>query len=418
MSTLLSINNYHYYRGGAETVFLEHNRMFAGAGWNVVPFAMHHDKNLPTPWSQHFIEEIEFGKDYSLAQRLRRMPKVIYSFEARRKLDGLISMTRPDISHAHNIYHHISPSILGLLRSRGIPVALTLHDLKIACPAYSMLSHGGICERCRGGHLHQVVLNRCIKGSVALSGVVMLEAILHKLLGSYRHCVDRFVVPSRFYMEKLTQWGMPADRFRHVPNFVDATQYRPDAGSGSGFVYFGRLSREKGVATLIRAAAAARSTLTIVGTGPQEGELRALAASLGTDIRFLGYQTGEALHAAIRGARAVVLPSEWYENAPMSILEAHALGKPVIAANIGGIPELIHEGETGVTFESGNVDALGNVLQAVSGWSQAAVTRMGQQARRRVEVDFSPQRYCERIDAVYREMGVKALPFGAAAVPA
>ena len=151
MATLLSINNYYYYRGGAETVFLEHNRMFDAAGWSVVPFAMKHPQNLPTPWSRHFVEEIEFGQDYSFAQQLARAGKVIYSFEARTKLARVLDQAHPAVAHGHNIYHHISPAILGLLKQRKVPTVLTLHDLKVACPAYNMLAPDGICERCRGG---------------------------------------------------------------------------------------------------------------------------------------------------------------------------------------------------------------------------------------------------------------------------
>jgi glycosyltransferase involved in cell wall biosynthesis len=165
MSTLLSINNYYYYRGGAETVFLEQNKLLERQGWKVVPFAMHHPKNMSTPWSAFFVDEIEFGQDYSFAQKLLRAPKVIYSIEARRKLNRLLNQVKPDVAHAHNIYHHISPSILSLLKGRGVPTVLTLHDLKIACPAYHMLAPDGICERCKGGHLYNVVANRCIKGS-------------------------------------------------------------------------------------------------------------------------------------------------------------------------------------------------------------------------------------------------------------
>src|SRR5687767_9880690 len=222
-TTLLSINNYYYYRGGAETVFLEHNKMFEALGWTVAPFAMQHPKNLPTPWARHFVEEIEFGEGYSLLDKVIRIPKVIYSAEARRKLAALLDEFKPQVCHAHNIYHHISPSILGLLRDRGIPVVMTLHDLKIACPAYNMLAPDGVCERCRGGKLYNVLVHRCIKRSAALSAVVMVESALHRAIGSYRDCVTRFVVPSRFYIEKFSQWGFERSQFVHVPNFVDAS---------------------------------------------------------------------------------------------------------------------------------------------------------------------------------------------------
>jgi glycosyltransferase involved in cell wall biosynthesis len=405
MPTLLSINNYYYYRGGAETVFLEHNAMFEQHDWRVVPFSMQHPSNLATPWSSHFVDEIEFGSDYSLGEKLLRVPRVIYSFEARRKLAALIDLTHPDVAHGHNIYHHISPSILGLLKKRGIPTVMTLHDLKIACPAYSMLTHDGICERCKGGRLYNVVANRCIKGSLAMSAMAMTEAVLHRMLGSYERCVGRFIVPSRFYLEKLVEWGKPRELFRHVPNFVDVGRHRPEYSPGSTFLYVGRLSPEKGLETLVRATAESGSELGLVGMGPQMAALQALAAKLEARVTFYGYLRGDALQDAIRSARAVVLPSEWYENAPLSILEAYALGKPIIGARIGGIPELIREGETGLAFASGDVAALAAALRALTRMPDAEVQELGRTARRWIETEFTADLYRQRVLDIYRGLG-------------
>lgn len=408
MSTLLSVNNYYYYRGGAETVFFEQNKMFQDMGWRVVPFAMKHPKNLASEWSEYFVDEIEFGQQYSLLQKLVKTPKVIHSFEAQRKLERLIEFIKPDICHAHNIYHHISPSILRILKSRGIPTVLTLHDLKIACPAYNMVSNDDICERCRGGRIYNVVVHRCIKGSLTLSAVVMMESLVHKLLGSYRQCVSRFAVPSRFYIDKLVEWGFAAEQFAHVPNFVDVRRYEPNYAPGKMFLYFGRLSREKGISTLIRATAEAKCSLVIVGTGPQLAELQQLTSQLSADVRFLGYMTGQALHDVVRAARAVVLPSEWYENAPMSVLEAYALGKPVIGARIGGIPELIRENQTGLGFASGDVESLAAAMRHLIALSNGDLQAMSQQARRLAETEFTTERYRENLLAIYRELGVHA----------
>lgn len=407
MSTLIAINNYFYERGGSEAIFFAHNRMLEEIGWNVIPFSMQHASNFQTPWSGYFVDDLEMHGKYSLMQKLTRLPKVVYSFEARRRLDQLLLRVQPDIAHAHNIYHHISPSILGLLHRRGIPTVLTLHDLKIACPAYNMLAHDGVCERCRGGKLYNVVTNRCIGGSAAMSLVVMLEAVLHKLLGSYRRHVNCFVVPSRFYIEKFREWGMPPELFRHIPNFVDVSRYEPRYAPGSAYLYFGRIIRQKGVATLIRAAAQAAKPLLIAGTGPELEAMKRLANELAADVTFLGHLSGQALHDAVRNARAVVLPSEWYENAPVSVLEAYALGKPVIGARIGGIPELVRENETGVCFESGNVPSLVSALQSISARPDAQLEEMGRAARRWVEQDFTVARYRQRILAAYGELGVK-----------
>ena len=404
-ATLLSVNNYYYPRGGAEVVFFRHNGMLHEAGWSVVPFAMNHRLNVGGPERSEFVAELEYGRaGEGLPAKMRKGLKAVYSFEARRKLGRLIDRSTPDVCHAHNVYHHLSPSILSVVHRRGIPLVMTLHDLKLACPAYSMLSHDGVCERCRDGRLYQVVTNRCMKGSLALSALVMLESYLHRLLGSYLRNVDRFLVPSRFYIRKLVEWGYPSERFEYVPNFVDADSFGACYEPGTRFVYFGRLSREKGIATLIRAAAKAKVGLDIIGTGPEEPELRALA--IDRDVRFLGFMTGAKLNAAVSAARAVVVPSEWYENAPLSVLEGAALGKPLIVARIGGLPELVVDDESGWSFESRSVGGLAACLRRVAELRDADVAAAGMAARRRIEDEFSPQRYLERIRGVYGRLGV------------
>jgi glycosyltransferase involved in cell wall biosynthesis len=366
---------------------------------------MRHPRNLPSPWSGYFVDEIEFGGDYSFAQKLVRLPKVIYSMEARARLGQLIDTIRPDICHAHNVYHHLSPSILGLLKARGIPTVMTLHDLKLACPAYNMLASDGVCERCRGGKLHNVLVHRCIKGSAALSAVVFAEAVVHRLLRTYERCVDRFIVPSQFYLDKLCEWGFDRSRFVHIPNFVDTGTYREDFTPGRSFVYVGRLSREKGIATLIEATSQSRCALTVVGTGPQREELQRLAEARGANVTFTGFLSGEELHATMRNARAMVLPSECYENAPMSILEAYALGTPCIGARIGGVPELIREGETGYCFEPGDAAGLAATMDRIASAPDQDVEQMGRRARRWVEEDFSAATYQARVLDLYRQWG-------------
>lgn len=405
-ATLLSINNYYYPRGGAEVLFFRHNGMLHDAGWAVVPFAMNHRLNVGAAQRSEFVAELEYGRpsDGALA-RIRQGIKAVYSFEARSKLGRLIDRALPDLAHAHNIYHHLSPSILGLLQARGIPLVMTLHDLKIACPAYTMLSHDGVCERCRDGRLYQVATNRCMKGSLALSALVMIESYLHSWLGSYLRNVDRFLVPSRFYLRKLAEWGFPAGRFEYVPNFVAADAFEACYEPGKRFVYFGRLTREKGIATLIRAAAEAHVGVDVIGTGPLEAELRQLGAD--KDVRFLGYLSGAELHKAVSAARAVVVPSEWYENAPLAALEGTALGKPLLVARIGGLPELVVEHESGWSFEPGSVASLAVQLRRVAELPDDKVAAAGMAARRGIEDEFSPARYLERIRAVYSRLGVQ-----------
>ena len=406
MPLLLSINNYYYRRGGSEAVYFEHNRLFEHAGWEVVPFSMQNSQNQPSEWSKHFVSDTEGGGRPSPIAKISRALAAVYSTEAARRIRGLLSLVRPQVAHAHNIYHHLSPSILVELRRQNIPVVLTLHDLKLACPAYKMFTQDEVCEDCRGGALRNVIKNRCIKNSAAMSALVWLESTVHKALDLYANNVTRFVVPSRFFLAKFKEWGIDTSRFVHIPNSIDVDSLVPYGTPGDAFVYLGRLVPEKGVATLIRAAAQARVRLRIIGTGSEEAALRKLAAELGGDVEFTGYLTGEALRSAILSARAVVVPSEWYENAPISVMEASALGRPVIGADIGGIPELIRPGETGFVFTSGSVDSLVDTLTRVNRMPTAALGSMGMAGRQWMKADFSPAAYRDRMMALYGLIGV------------
>ncbi len=404
---LLAINNYYYRRGGAEVLFLEHNRMFETIGWQVVPFAMRHAKNLPTHWAEYFPDEIEFGENYGLAAKLVRAPRVIYSLQARQKMHALLASVRPQIAHIHNIYHHLSPSILPLLKQRGIRAVMTVHDPKLACPAHSMTLNGKPCERCSGGRLYNVAVNRCIKGSLALSSLVLVESYLHRWLRLYENNIDRFIVPSRFLLDKLVQWGWARERFVHIPNFVDTERFKPAGGAGRRFVYCGRLDETKGVETLVRAAFAARQPLTVVGTGPQETKLRRLSETLGADVVFRGHLTKEALVGAIQEARALVVPSECHENAPLTLLEAYAAGRPVIGSRIAGIPELVREEETGTLYPTGDVEALAGALTRFAALPDSRIADMGAAGRAWVERDFNAAIYVQRQLELYDSLGVR-----------
>lgn len=401
---LLAINNYFYRRGGAESVFLDHIDLFTAAGWEVVPFAMQHPANLQSAWSEYFVSEIEYGGAGGPLTKARQAAKVIYSLEARRKIHALIGRAPPTIAHAHNVYHHISPSIFGALKAQGVPLVMTAHDLKLACPAYKMLSRGGVCERCQGGRIHNVLLHRCVKESALVSGLVLLETLVHRSFGLYRNTIDRLIAPSRFYRDKLAEWGWDAGRVAYIPNSIDAKAYSPATHEGDYVVYAGRLAPEKGLATLVRAVALSHQRLVLAGSGPEEQTLRKLAGEVGADVAFTGYLDRPELKRVIGEARALVLPSEWYENAPISVLEAYALGRPVIGTRIGGIPELIADGETGSLVEPGNAAMLAEALAGLASLPSSARAAMGATGRDWVAREFSPDRYRDRTMVLYEAL--------------
>jgi glycosyltransferase involved in cell wall biosynthesis len=404
---VLLINNYHYRRGGAEVVYLEQARMLRQRGWQVVEFAMQHPDNDPSAFSADFAEEIEYGRQRSLLTTARHAVSIVYSREAAQRVTSLIHRERPELVHAHNIYHHLSPSVLSAASKCGLPVFLTAHDLKLLCPSIYMRSKGKLCEDCRTEGRVSVIRKRCQKDSLALSTLVYLESSLHDLTGIYRRSVTRMISPSRFLIDKFAEWRWDGPEFSHVPNFVDHETVRSSSPRGNHFVYFGRLSTEKGVDTLLEAAIRAKVELRLIGSGPVESALRKRVEASGAQVRFLGHLTGPSLWENVGGARAAVLPSECYENAPLSILEAYACAVPVIGARIGGIPELVLEGETGSLFESGNVDSLTDELGRYAAMSPAHIDGMGQRAREWVTQRFTPERHIESLIDAYRGAGVR-----------
>ncbi len=405
MTRLLSVNSYHYERGGSDKVYFAHAALFRDAGWDNAFFSMQHWKNVPSEWSRYFVENIEFGDMKSSAEKLRKSLKVIYSFEAQNKLKLLLDDYRPDVAHVHAAYHHLSPAIMPVLKERGIPSVYTAHDLKLACPAFKMLNSGGICERCRSGNLLNVAIHRCVKDSLSVSAVVAAEAIVHQALRTYRKTLDRVVTPSLFYKAKLEEWGWPAEKLVFIPNFIDVAAAEPSYERGDYLFYLGRLSPEKGLATLVEAVAGSPVPLLIAGTGPEEERLRKLAADLAAPVTFLGHRTGQDLADLVKGALAVVLPSEWYENAPLSVLEAMAAGKVILGADIGGIPELLVRQPPDLLFASGNVAALRGAIDRVTALPASTLSDIGH-VNRAFALTFSRTRYRDEMMALYRSLGV------------
>ena len=325
----------------------------------------------------------------------------MYSFEGRRKFSALLDATKPDLVHIHNIYHQISPSILVEAKKRGLPVVMTAHDYKLIAPNYSLFHGGTICERTKPHHFWRAVVHRCVKDSFLASVLAALEMTLHRVLGLWRDGVDLIIAPSRFLQAMFIAYGVDKEKIVHIPHFIDAAAWTPVEG-GDYALYVGRLSSEKGVDVLIRAAAAAKDIpVHIVGTGPEEARLKVLVETVGaTNVVFKGFLEGEALRAEYAGARFVVVPSVWYEVFGMIVLEAYAAGKPVIASQIGGLSEVVKDGETGLYATAGDAESLVNQMQML--WSDPATAKeMGRTGRAWIEKDFTPEEHYRRLMDAY-----------------
>lgn len=337
----------------------------------------------------------------SWRKRIAAIPRIIYNKDTGRKFGEYLDRARPDVAHGHNIYGGLTTAIIDTCREREIPFVLTLHDYKLACPSYLMLDRGRVCTKCVGGHYFHCLCSRCHKGSAIISAISTVEAYFNDWLGKYDGAA-KLISPSRFLLEQMVSHGVARKKLKHLPNGVELSRFQVEFKDSGYFLYLGRLSPEKGIATLIRAATGCGMRLRIVGDGSQLAQLNSLALAQGTDVSFEGRKTGRELTSLIRDAAFCVVPSEWFENASMTVLEAMAYGKAVIGARIGGIPEQIVDQETGLLFESGNVEELAAAIRTLIADPQKR-QQMGRAGRERVEKEFSLQRHCELLRGVYSE---------------
>lgn len=400
---VLQVNKFLYRRGGAESYMLDLSAALAARGDRVEFWGMVHDENPPYRYDHLFVSETDFEAPPSDTRtRLLMAGRLLYSPGARLRLGRVVDDLRPDVVHAHNVYHQLSPSVLAAAAKRGAAVLMTLHDYKLACPVYRFLNEGGICEDCSGGRWYQTTVHRCTRGMLGPSLLNTAEAYLHHGLGLYTRHVDMFVSPSEFLARKVEAAGVPRDRIAVLANFADVDGTEPSY-EGDDVVFAGRLSPEKGVATLIEAVALlpAPTALHVYGTGPQERELQRHAEDLGARVTFHGRQPADVVTAAIAAAAVVACPSEWYENCPMVVLEAMAAGKAVVATDLGGLPEIVEHGGTGLLVTPSDPTALARALDMIAR-DPLAQGEMGRAARKRAEARHRLADHVDVVTALYR----------------
>ncbi|MDP8265841.1 MAG: glycosyltransferase family 4 protein [Candidatus Aceula meridiana] len=356
---ILQINKFFYLKGGPERYMFNVSELLKSKGHEIAFFSMEHEDNKPCEWSKYFIKNINYAKKHGIAEQFYILKNTLCSREAESKISQLIYNFKPDIAHVHNFNHQLTPSILFALRRKNIPIVMTMHDYKLVCPSYSMLNHGKICELCKGKRFYHCATTKCHKNSFTKSLLASLESYFHhQILSSYRP-IKRFICPSKFIMNKMQEMGL-AGHFVYLPNFTDISHFKPSGFSrNKKFTYWGRLSTEKGVITLLRAFENLSADLEIIGEGPLRGKIEEeIKIKKIKNIKLLGYLKGNVLFDKIGSSFAAIMPSECYENNPISVLEAFALRLPVIGSRIGGIPELVINGETGLLFEPGKVGDL------------------------------------------------------------
>ncbi|MBS43841.1 MAG: glycosyl transferase family 1 [Nocardioides sp.] len=411
---ILHVNKFLYRRGGAESYMLDVAAEQRAAGHHVGFFSMEHPDNDEDPNGDLFPSRMELNPPPDgAAARARTAAQVLWRRDARKAMERVLDRERPDVVHLHNVYHQLSPSILRPLAQRGVPAVMTLHDYKLVCPTYQFLdADGKICEACLpatpGGRprFEEATKRRCNGGSLAGSGLATLELTLHRSTDAYGP-VRTFLCPSAFLRDKVAAGGMHPDRLAHLPNFCDVSGVVPATEPGAGVLFAGRLSHEKGVDTLVDAAALlpADVTVTIAGDGPERERLEKRAADRGlaAKVQFLGRVPMAELHDRMRAAAVVAVPSRWYENQPMSVLEAYGCGRPVVASDLGGLPEMVEDGVTGHLVPHDDPAALAEALGRLAG-DPTTAHAMGEAARRRAVTTYSIGAHVAALEDHYRRV--------------
>jgi glycosyltransferase involved in cell wall biosynthesis len=404
---ILFLNKFFYLKGGAERVYFEEMNVLRRHGHKCIPFSRRSTHDVESEYSGFFAPNLSLTRKLSY-QSIKNSIEIIYSFSAKTHLHNLLSRHKVDIAHGHNIYGLLTTSVLDELHKNGIPAVLTLHDYKIICPNYQFLNRNQICEECRPHRYYNAVLNRCVHEDTMSSTIYALENYFHYLMGCYRKKVAQFIAVSRFIKNKFIEYGYPEDKIKYIPNFINTEQYMPTYEDEEYFLYSGRLVPEKGIRTLIKAFLSLRTSkhkLVIVGDGPLKQSLEVELLKTGTrNIEITGFLTGEALADKIRKCTCTIIPSEIYENCPMSVLEALAFGKPVIGANIGGIPELIKDKVDGFIFESGSAFDLADKMNHIASLTSSQIKQMGRAGRAKVELHYNADRHYESLISLYQSL--------------
>ncbi len=397
MHTILNVSQNHYVRAGSDRYFFVLAELLRKHGHQIIPFTAADPENEPSEWERYFPRGADF-KHPGVGDLLR----FLYSHDAVKSIRRLLKDTDIDLAHFHIYYGKLTTSILGELKKAGIPLIQTLHDFKLTCPVHSHISNDEICEACAGKHFWRALPKRCNKGSIARTALSVTESYFSQILGSHNK-FDHFISVCHFNRKKMISYGIPEDKISTVHNFVEVSDITPSFKAGNYLLYFGRLYRSKGIFTLMEAAMPLKHVpLYIVGDGEAMPELQRMREQNECDhIHLLGFKQGDELRELIQNCIGMVLPSELYENCPMSILEAYAYGKPAIGADIGGIPELIVDGVDGFLFPSGRQEALRERLLWMFEHKSEA-TEMGRAARHKVETEFNADIHYEKIMGIYQ----------------
>lgn len=396
---ILLVNKFHYLRGGSEKYYFELAQLLKSKGHTVGFFSMKHEENITTGDAEYFVEEI----DLNTGSKLKALD-VIYSQENKRLMAKALEEFKPDIVHINNFQRQLSASIIDAIKEKNIPIVMTAHDLNPICPASIMLYNGEVCDDCITKGYAQCIKKKCVKGSTLKSTLGVMEKKYYDIHKVFRK-IDCIISPSEFNKNQLVNGKLKYNEIVTLHNFVNESE-RNDYVLGEYAFYLGRLSKEKGILNLIEAIGdIPNAKLLIAGDGPERERIEAYISEHKLDgrITLLGYQNQDSIHKYITNSRFVVIPSICNENCPYSVLEAMEIGKPIVASRIGGIPELIADGENGYLYKADDINELKEKLTLLLD-DDEKVNSFAQKSRELYESYYSPDSYYNELIKIYNKV--------------
>ncbi|OGI26518.1 MAG: hypothetical protein A2287_08880 [Candidatus Melainabacteria bacterium RIFOXYA12_FULL_32_12] len=403
---ILMINNYFSNTGGADVYTYAVGKLLRENGHEVFFFATdekpYFEENYE--YSNYFPRNINY-KSLSKLELIKHNFRPFYNFEAESKLNNYLKLIKPDIVHCNCIFFNLSPSVLNACYKNNIPVVMTLHGPQLMCPSVKMMYKSeAYCsdKLCISGNPIHCIANRCLDNSLIKSIGITSEFVFRKIHGLYNR-ISGFICPSNAILELARMSGISEDKLFLVNNFVDKSLFNNEVHSQNEgyFLFVGRLSREKGAHYLVKAMSKLPKDvkLHIVGTGQEEDNLKAQSLNL-PNVEFLGFKSGNELQNEYKNCIATVIPCDWFENFPTTIIESFTYGKPVIGSRIGGIPEMIDDGINGITFEPRNIDELAQAIYKFHINNELAC-KMGENGRLKAEKHYTPDTYYSKLIQVY-----------------
>ncbi len=402
---IIQVNKFYFAEYGTEKYWFGLMELLRSHGHTVIPFSMEDSRNVPAKNSGDFVSRVDMHRVQLNWSGIKKIARMIYSLEAKHKFAALLDREQPDLVHVHSIHHQISPSILGEAKKRGIPVVQTLHDYKLVCPSYHFpFREGAVCLQCRRGNWLHFVRHRGHKDSLAASIAVALESWVHSITKIYERNVDQFIVPSDDMAQHLIEFGVDPKKVTVVPHFLSLEEWTATPKRGDGVLFAGRLAAERGLEHLLKAAVALpEQKFLVAGDGPERAALEAkIAFQEIKNIELLGRVDGPRLHQAFRDSRVVFFPTLTLETFGLTVLEAMAAGKPVVATRMGAVSNLVVDGTTGYLYESDTPEQGIEELRAILSNDSLAI-KMGA-AGQNYAKKYSPDNHYAQIQKIFTRL--------------